>query len=140
MGAIFLEPQLAAQVLEYQIHYGTSVLSFMGAVHWGLEMSRIGGPNPVSSGWTRLSLSTVPSLTGWVASCLASTNPFASQCILISSFLGVLAGDASTHGRLSPAWYIRLRVPLTLGVSCFLALPMFFGPTKKKDEHIEIKQ
>lgn len=86
--------------------YAAIILSFMGAVHWGLAMN---SSNP-ATGW-QFGASVVPPLLAWFA---IFTPPLINSGILIAAFAGLCAFDgyvARTGG--TPAWYPRLRVPLT---------------------------
>jgi hypothetical protein len=44
-----------------QITYGAIILSFLGALHWGMEFARYGG----EVGYERLIVGTVPVLLAW---------------------------------------------------------------------------
>ena len=56
--------------------YAAAVLSFLGAVHWGLAVtklsrrSRHGGSSAPAMTWSRLGWSVVPPLAAWVAVCM----------------------------------------------------------------------
>ncbi len=97
------------------IGYGAVILSFLGGVHWGLA-APAGRP-------LQIGLSVVPSLVGWLALLVANlhaTGP--ALWLLAAAFAILLAGDLVAAGRgLTPAWYPRLRVPLTLiVVACLI--------------------
>ena len=52
----------ALHVLEkIQITYGAIILSFLGAIHWGMEFSKLGGEH----GYKRLAIGVVPVLFAW---------------------------------------------------------------------------
>ena len=46
-AAYYLDPQTAQHILDIlqpiQIGYGAVLLSFLGAIHWGLEFAGVGG-------------------------------------------------------------------------------------------------
>ncbi len=97
------------------IGYGAVILSFLGGVHWGLA-APAGRP-------LQIGLSVVPSLVGWLALLVANlhaTGP--ALWLLAAAFAILLAGDLVAAGRsLTPAWYPRLRLPLTLiVVACLI--------------------
>lgn len=85
--------------------YAACALSFLGAVHWGLAMRE----QPVPA--LRLAVSVVPMLVGFVALALGGR---AGLTVMAAGFLGVLAYDIfGARQGFAPAWYPRLRWPLT---------------------------
>ncbi|NIA68158.1 DUF3429 domain-containing protein [Pelagibius litoralis] len=101
--------------LDIQLAYGAVILSFMGAVHWGLAMA----DRSVAIGYRRLGWSVVPALIGWLALLL---NPVYGLLLMTIGFAGVYFGDlrsiAAGH---TPSWYRALRKPLTIIVIAALA-------------------
>ncbi|NBN64212.1 DUF3429 family protein [Microvirga tunisiensis] len=98
--------------------YGAVILSFLGGVHWGLGLSAsmAGRTDPGLA--RRLVISVIPSLVGWVALLL----PAATGLLLLAlAFPLMLAVDlkAAREGAV-PAWYPRLRIPLTACVTALL--------------------
>jgi len=93
--------------------YGAVILSFMGAIHWGLAIApgaSVGG-DALSS---RLVGSVVPPLIGLGALLVPPTIGF---LVLAAAFAGLLGIDLrATRRGLAPAWYPKLRVPLTVTV------------------------
>ena len=89
--------------------YAAVILSFMGAVHWGLAMAGDG-----QGAQRRLALSVLPALLGWLALLLPAGLGYAALLLGFAALclLDVLAGR---HG-LVPSWYPPLRVRLTAGV------------------------
>lgn len=101
--------------LDIQLAYGAVILSFMGAVHWGLAMAD--GPEAMS--FHRLGWSVVPALAGWLALLL---NPIYGLLLMVAGFAGVYFGDLrSIAADNTPAWYKALRKPLTIIVIASLA-------------------
>ncbi|TCZ55380.1 DUF3429 domain-containing protein [Roseicella aquatilis] len=98
--------------------YGAVILSFLGAVHWGLALrapaSEAGAAAP------RLWLGVLPSLLGWVALLL---TPRPGLILLALGLLGTAAVETRAAARgLLPPDYLRLRWVLSLGASaCLLA-------------------
>ncbi|MFT5448071.1 MAG: hypothetical protein ACI9DC_003250 [Gammaproteobacteria bacterium] len=104
---------IAADVL---IGYGAIILTFMGAVHWGLAMAR--GAAPGMARW--FAISVVPALIGW---CALMMPPLTALTMLALAFTAVFAMDnAAIAAGLAPAWYRRLRAPLTAAVVGSLAV------------------
>jgi hypothetical protein len=96
--------------------YGAVILSFLGAVHWGLALR---APAVEASALApRLGLGVVPSLIGWVALLLP---PGPGLTLLALGILGTAAVEtgAARRGLLPPA-YLRLRWGLSLGAALSL--------------------
>lgn len=97
------------------IAYGAVILSFMGAVHWGLA---IGSDRRDRNALYVLGV--LPALTGWFATML---SPPAALSALAIAFAAVPALDRMAIEKgLAPPWYRRLRRPLTAAVVASLAL------------------
>ena len=106
------EPRLGA-VLELLAAYAAVILSFMGAIHWGLAMR--GAPRAGRA----MTLSVLPALLAWFA---LSIPPPGGLVVMAAGFAGVYWMDArAIAAGVAPAWYRRLRIPLTLAVLTCLA-------------------
>ncbi|MBK3800023.1 DUF3429 family protein [Azospirillum brasilense] len=105
-----------AAVVRAVVVYAVSILSFIGAIHWGRVLS---GRDGETSGPAWLTWGVAPSLLGWGATLLPSglTVP-----ALILSFLLAWAVDrsAAADGRY-PRWFGTLRTRLTIVVCLTLA-------------------
>lgn len=107
---------LVTIALQAQQAYGAVILSFMGAVHWGLAVAGHGGARP---DWRMLGIAVLPALAGWVALLLAGA---AGTVLLLLGFAGIYLYDqARVRAGHAPAWYPDLRQPLTGGVLLSLA-------------------
>jgi len=107
VSAWFGSPALAAWTQEAMLLYAAIILSFVGAVHWGLAMH-----STHSARDKQLGLSVIPALVGWLAVMLP---PLIGFPILIVSF-SVMSGvdRQSVLAGVTPAWYPVLRLPLTI--------------------------
>ena len=95
--------------------YGAVILSFLGAVHWGLVMR--GAPGEQRR-W--FALGVVPALVAWFATMMPHTLALS---ILVLAFAGALILDLMVvETGLAPTWYRRLRLPLSGAVMICLAL------------------
>jgi hypothetical protein len=95
--------------------YAAVILSFMGAIHWGLAMTN-------DSAYTNrlLASSVIPALLGWIGLLLA---PLAGYLLISAAFIGLFLADrqVARHGLL-PDWYLPMRAVLTsIVVLCLLA-------------------
>jgi len=97
------------------VRFYTVILSFMGAVHWGLAMAQ----PTLFSGYAYI-ISVIPALTAWLA---LSLPPAIDLLLLLSGFIFLYYYDMplDKHGRL-PQWYIPLRLRLTTAVTACLIL------------------
>ena len=100
--------------------YGAVILSFVGAVHWGLAMA--GGRR---HGWYVWSV--VPALYAWFPIVFLDTRT--ALLALVPGFLICWSVDRrAADAGLLPGWYMRLRHMLTLGASMALAAASLAPP------------
>ena len=98
--------------------YGAVILSFLGAVHWGLALRAPAAEAAAMA--PRLGLGVVPSLVGWVALLLP---PLPGLSLLALGILGTAAVETAAARRgLVPPAYLRLRWILSLGAALCLAI------------------
>jgi hypothetical protein len=102
------------------ISYGACVLSFLGAVHTGLALRE----KPVPT--IRLAASAVAPALAWLSLALGERT---GLLMMVAAYLGLLAFDIAAARRgWTPAWYPRLRWPLTgIVVGCLIGA-LQFGP------------
>jgi hypothetical protein len=118
VAAWVVDPMWASLVATVQVAYGATILSFLGAAHWGLALAGqgTGGDSVHASTWTRLGLSVLPAIVAWFAMLMAlqPSTVTAGIALQMLTFIGLLLGDqhAARIG-LAPAWYPRLRWWLT---------------------------
>ena len=122
--AVLASPQIAAHGESALLVYGAVILSFLGGILWGRILA-LGCVEAVSKETRSLIVSIVPSLIGWIAVLI---GPGLGLPALAIAFFLMLATDL-IHAKcnLLPAWYSKLRVPLTLTVIPFLLIPTVFG-------------
>lgn len=96
--------------------YGAVILSFVGAVHWGVALV-----DPQLNGRDRSALyiwSVIPALIGWCSYIFA---PIAAALMLILGFVFQYWRDLRWARMVSwPGWYLALRLRLTIVASVFL--------------------
>lgn len=111
--ALALVPWLGAawaeRALQAQLAYGAVILSFVGALHWGLAMADNALDSAARS--ARYGWSVVPALLAWVALLL----PGAAGLWLLAAGFVLHWGQDWRHARAAgvPAWYLPLRARLT---------------------------
>ena len=114
LGFVLSEEARQAYFAQQFIAYGAVILSFVGAVHWGVALAA-GGMRVM-----RMSISILPALLAWAALLLP---PAIAGWLLLAGFLALRAWEASPPvARTLPAWYRALRTRLTVAVSLFLVV------------------
>ncbi|KAF2036718.1 hypothetical protein EK21DRAFT_83656 [Setomelanomma holmii] len=101
-----------------QIGYGASILSFLGAIHWGLEWAGFGG----YQGYKRYAIGVVAPAVAW------STILMPIEGALITQFMGFVALyyvdiRATTRGW-TPEWYRTYRFILTFIVGASIVITL----------------
>ena len=95
------------------VAYGAVILSFMGAVHWGVAMAS-SDPNRGKY----FIASVIPALVAWPALLVATQL---AMIILLIGFIGLYVYDRSVEqSQVLAAWYIPLRTRLTSVVAICL--------------------
>jgi hypothetical protein len=101
--------------------YGATILSFIGALHWGLAMSlpELTGDQRAA----RYAWSIVPALIAWPAMLL---SPPIAAPLLVAGFIAHYLQDRrlARQARL-PGWYLPLRMRLSSVACLCLAIGMF---------------
>jgi hypothetical protein len=115
LGIALLDGELRAFAARSLLAYGAVILSFLGAVHWGLLLAR-----PVSDAPPRLLAGVLPALAGWVALLLPQRYGLALLVVAFGAFW--LYEHRVLGARLLPESYLGLRRNLTLGVCALLTL------------------
>ena len=107
--------------LEIRLSYGATILSFVGAIHWGIAMSQ-----PEMSRKDRnifFIWSVVPALIGWYS---LGLKPVEASTILALGFILHLIQDYRLQRKaLTPSWYFPLRMLLTIVATICLILGLF---------------
>jgi hypothetical protein len=120
-GALMVITVEASWAYDPLRYYAAAILSFMGGVQWGLAMTDARAEGESRLLWLRLSMSVVPSLIAWLALLL----PAPLDLVVIAAAFGLLllSDLFAVRQGWAPAWYPRLRIPLTGIVLAALLLP-----------------
>ncbi|KAJ7481085.1 hypothetical protein B0H11DRAFT_2233000 [Mycena galericulata] len=96
------------QALTVQMTYGAVMLSFLGALHWGMEFAGLGG----YKGYSRLALGAAPVLYAWPTLVLDPTMALAAQW---AGFTALWWADSrATNAGWTPKWYSQYRFYLSI--------------------------
>jgi hypothetical protein len=116
-GNMTLLPHMTGPVI--QVRYGVVILCFMAGVFWGFA-ARADGPQAA----VVYVLSVIPALYIFFN---LGTTPEGTALSLIIGFAGLLAIDWHCwRNGLAPAWWMRLRLPVT-GVVLLTLVPVVFS-------------
>jgi hypothetical protein len=99
------------------VSYGAVIISFLGATHWGVAITRVNTPRATS----RMLFAVLPALFGWIAMLL----PQATGLFVILVSLGAIYFVDRCWGELHDR-YLSLRRRLTLVASISVALVLIF--------------
>lgn len=103
-----------SMALGAQMNYGAVILSFLGAVHWGLVLRMPHGAPRALLVW-----GVVPSLVGWAA--LAFGPPIQHGVMMLGFLAAFMADHRAVLSGFTPAWYGRLRLMLTTAILLLMA-------------------
>lgn len=113
-GYLLSEGETRASFAHAFVAYGAVILSFVGAVHWGVVLGRASGPG----GALRVAVSVVPALAAWLA---LSLPVGAAAWTLFVTFVLFRAWESRAGVAAPlPPWYRHLRTGLTLAVGALL--------------------
>ncbi|WP_349570861.1 DUF3429 domain-containing protein [Azotobacter salinestris] len=115
----FIPTNWKSVVLTALLNYAAVVLSFMGAIHWGLAMCA-GADRGDRRALAQLGLSVIPPLVGWLAVSFRLSVAVAIPLLLLAFVLLYLADLQAIRLGLAPAWYRPLRKPLTIAATVSL--------------------
>lgn len=100
-------------LLRSQAHYAAAILSFLGALHWGVALA---SPLPFTTrDGVRLVWSVIPALLAWV---ITMYPPALAIPVLFFALLVAYAVDVILYaGAAVPRWFLVLRAVLTAGAA-----------------------
>ena len=96
--------------------YAALILSFLGGTWWGVAAVRV-APDRL---WSWLAMAVAPSLVAAAAflSAVIAPPPRGIALVLAAGLVLALFGDARlVREGLAPEWWMRLRVPLSVGLA-----------------------
>ncbi|QHC36260.1 DUF3429 domain-containing protein [Komagataeibacter xylinus] len=124
---LFLSPDHTPRLLTAAVGYGAVMLSFLGAVHWGMALEQ---PDIIPAGGTqrltnlRLALGGLPAFIGWIGLCAATVQELAGLMTLIAGFAATAVVErmawrrgAMPRGYMTVQWFV-----ICLAELCFVAI------------------
>lgn len=121
LGAWWLPPAQQTMAASALLAYSATILSFLGAIHWGLTMRDASNPSSRMLLW-----GITPSLLAWVGLLL----PAAPGLLLVAGMLWVcFAVDHAVYSRMGLRTWLPMRLHLTLVASgcCVAGAARFSG-------------
>ena len=115
LGALSVDQGTARLALLGVAAYGAVILSFLGAVHWGLALAE--GPSQGAQAQRgRFGLGVVPALIGWAALIVVFTGFIKTGLlVLVAGFVATTIAEArASRAGLMPAAYMGLRWVLSI--------------------------
>ncbi|RPB07204.1 hypothetical protein P167DRAFT_457638, partial [Morchella conica CCBAS932] len=101
-----------------QVGLGAVILSFLGAVHWGLEMAEYGGKHS----YKRYSLSILAPVIAWPTLLLPVNIALIAQFV---GFTGMYFADSTATSKgWAPRWYMTYRFLLTFVVGASIVMTL----------------
>ncbi|EJU00688.1 hypothetical protein DACRYDRAFT_23067 [Dacryopinax primogenitus] len=148
LEGVTVSPETAMAILNgcahLQVTYGAVLLSFLGALHWGMEIAQYGG----EKGYKRLLLGVAPVAFGWSTLAFEPTFALALQWF---GFTAMWYADLqATNAGWTPRWFSQYRFYLSILIGvCMISTLVgmnFFGawtgssPRSHKVEEIAERQ
>ena len=102
-------------VFDILVHYAAVILSFVGAVYWGLALCNFNNRSKSEKQmWIMFGWSIIPAVMAWIATQMVLS---AALLVLILGFVSAFIFDLWSGKRKEiPFWYLKLRKSLTLVV------------------------
>lgn len=103
--------------LRSQAHYAGAIITFLGALHWGVVLA---AARPFASGdGMRLVWGVMPAIFAWIVTLYPVSIALPALCFALPL---VLVVDLLLHRSTPvPRWFLGLRVVLTLGATACVA-------------------
>jgi hypothetical protein len=109
-----LPPAQQARAAQALLGYSVSILSFLGAIHWGLAMRNPSRPSPGMLVW-----GVVPSLVAWLALLLPAPE---GLLLVVALLWACFAVDSGVYPRMGLRAWLPMRLTLTTVASaCCIA-------------------
>ena len=112
-GVVLIAMGLRSTGASWLTGYAAVILSFIGAVHWGLALGQ------GERRWRHYAASVVPALVAWGALLLPPTP---SLGVLAAGLVGWRVQEYLADVPSFPAWFARLRDHLTFGASALVLI------------------
>ncbi|MGN7161530.1 DUF3429 domain-containing protein [Sphingomonas sp. SAFR-052] len=114
-----IDPAKGGMLLALALFYAALILSFLGGMWWGAVSARVSGATLTL--W--LAIAVVPSLVALAAGAVLFASVLSAAAIVAAGLLGSLLVDmALVRAGHVPTWWMKLRVPLSVGLAALTLL------------------
>ena len=114
-----IDPAKGGMMLALALFYSALILSFLGGMWWGAVAARVTGA--ALTLW--LAIAVVPTLVALVAGAVLFASVLSAAAIVAAGLLGTLLIDmALVRAGHVPMWWMKLRVPLSVGLAALTLL------------------
>ncbi|MDJ0278234.1 DUF3429 domain-containing protein [Sphingomonas sp. 2R-10] len=114
-----VDPSKGGMMLALSLFYAALILSFLGGMWWGAAASRVTGA--ALTLW--LAVAVVPTLVALAAGAVLFASVVSAAAVVAAGLLGSLLVDmALVRAGHVPAWWMKLRVPLSVGLAALTLL------------------
>ena len=114
-----IDPARGGMMLALALFYAALILSFLGGMWWGAVSARVTGA--ALTLW--LAIAVVPTLIALVAGGVLFASVLSATAIVAAGLLGSLLVDmALVRAGHVPLWWMKLRVPLSVGLAALTLL------------------
>lgn len=114
-----IDPAKGGMMLALALFYSALILSFLGGMWWGAVSARVTGA--ALTLW--LAIAVVPTLVALVAGAVLFASVLSAAAIVAAGLLGSLLVDmALVRAGHVPMWWMKLRVPLSVGLAALTLL------------------
>lgn len=114
-----IDPLQGGMVLALSLLYSALILSFLGGMWWGAVSARVAGA--ALSLW--LGIAVVPTLVALLAGAVLFRSVVSASAVVAAGLLGSLLVDmALVRAGHVPVWWMKLRVPLSVGLGALTLL------------------
>ncbi|KQM90992.1 hypothetical protein ASE70_15865 [Sphingomonas sp. Leaf22] len=119
-----IDPAKGGMMLALALFYSALILSFLGGMWWGAVSARVSGA--ALTLW--LGIAVVPTLVALVAGAVLFASVLSASAIVAAGLLGSLLVDMTlVRAGHVPAWWMKLRVPLSVGLAVMTLLTGLFA-------------
>lgn len=120
-AACLLDPRRSGVWQQMALNYGAVILSFVGALHWGIAMSATALSERTRNAC--FAWSVIPALLAWLALLL---DPIAGSTLMAAGFAAHYLQDWRLLRRAGvPGWYLPLRLRLSIVAALSLIAASF---------------
>ena len=128
ISASFISPpdeSIYELIIFIYVSYAAVISSFLGGIQWGLISA---SAEKIYSIFLPLFITTLPCLIAWGALLTLKNLTISLSLIIISFLVSSLYDYYLYQQKLTPYWFLRVRIPLSIVVIILTFVLFFFNP------------